>query len=48
MKSYLGDARTELTITEREWSPGQMSKYAVMGMKQSLDKFAVSIGQLIV
>ncbi|MEC0245452.1 SRPBCC domain-containing protein [Paenibacillus chitinolyticus] len=44
----LGDARTELTITERGWSPGQMSKYAVMGMNQSLDKFAVSIGQLIV
>jgi uncharacterized protein YndB with AHSA1/START domain len=44
----LGDTRTELTITEHEWAPGQMAKLAVLGMQQSLDKFTVSIGQLMV
>jgi uncharacterized protein YndB with AHSA1/START domain len=36
--------QTELTITEYDWTMGQMSKYAVMGMNQSLDKLAASIG----
>lgn len=44
----LSDAKTELTITEYDWTLGQMSKYAVIGMNQSLDKFAASVGQLIV
>ncbi|MCC3374720.1 SRPBCC domain-containing protein [Cohnella sp. REN36] len=44
----LDDARTELTITEHEWEPGQMAKLAVLGMQQSLDKFAERIGQFIV
>lgn len=43
----LGDARTELKITESNWTHGQMSKFAVLGMQQSLDKFAASIGRLI-
>ncbi|MFC5401351.1 SRPBCC family protein [Cohnella soli] len=42
----LDDNRTELTITEHEWAPGRMSEFAVMGMNQSLDKFAASIGPL--
>lgn len=42
----LTDDTTELTITEFDWTLGQMSKFAVMGMNQSLDKFAASIGPL--
>jgi uncharacterized protein YndB with AHSA1/START domain len=38
--------QTELTITEYDWTLGQMSEYAVMGMNQSLDKLAASIGSL--
>jgi uncharacterized protein YndB with AHSA1/START domain len=38
--------RTELPITEYDWTFGQMSKYAVIGMNQSLDKLAASIGSL--
>jgi uncharacterized protein YndB with AHSA1/START domain len=38
--------RTELTITEYDWTFGQMSKYAVIGMNQSLDKLAARIGSL--
>ncbi len=41
-----GDTRTELTITEHDWTLGQMSEYAVIGMNQSLDKFETSIGAL--
>jgi len=37
--------QTELVITESNWTDGQMSKYAVMGMNQSLDKLAASIAQ---
>ncbi|RKN84336.1 SRPBCC family protein [Paenibacillus ginsengarvi] len=42
----LSDTKTELTIIENNWTMGQMSKYAVMGMNQSLDKFASIIGSL--
>jgi uncharacterized protein YndB with AHSA1/START domain len=42
----LGDHRTELPITEHKWSPGKMSEHAVVGMNQSLDKFAANIGPL--
>jgi uncharacterized protein YndB with AHSA1/START domain len=35
--------RTSLKITEYGWTPGQMAKYAEIGMNQSLDKFAASI-----
>jgi uncharacterized protein YndB with AHSA1/START domain len=38
--------QTELTITEYDWTIGQMSENAVKGMNQSLDKFAASIGSL--
>lgn len=41
----LSASRTELKITERGWTPGQMSKYAEIGMHQSLDKFAAAIGK---
>ncbi len=37
------DGRTELRITEYGWTAGEMMKYAVMGMNQSLDKLAVSL-----
>jgi uncharacterized protein YndB with AHSA1/START domain len=40
------DDQTKLTITEYDWTLGQMSEYAVMGMNQSLDKLAASIGPL--
>ncbi|MEF3305851.1 SRPBCC family protein [Paenibacillus sp. GYB003] len=36
--------KTELRITERNWTIGQMSEYAVIGMNQSLDKLAARIG----
>jgi uncharacterized protein YndB with AHSA1/START domain len=35
--------QTKLIITERNWTTGQMSKYAVIGMNQSLDKLAASL-----
>lgn len=35
--------QTEITITEYDWTLGQMSEYAVIGMYQSLDKLAASI-----
>lgn len=38
--------QTELTITEYDWTIGQMSENSVIGMNQSLDKFAASIGSL--
>ncbi|TJY44081.1 SRPBCC domain-containing protein [Cohnella pontilimi] len=39
----VGSNRTELKITEHGWTPGQMSKYAEIGMNQSLDKFTAKI-----
>ena len=36
---------TELTITEYNWTPSQMSVYAYAGMQQSLDKLAVIAGR---
>ena len=32
---------TELTITEKGWTPSQMSVFAYAGMHQSLDKLAI-------
>ncbi|WP_135554369.1 SRPBCC family protein [Paenibacillus cymbidii] len=40
----LDGGRTELTIVEHGWSEGHMSTLAELGMRQSLDKFAASIG----
>src|SRR5579859_554021 len=34
---------TELTITERGWTPGQMMVYSLAGMHQSIDKLADSL-----
>ena len=34
---------TELTITEYNWTPSQMSVYAYAGMQQSIDKLAESL-----
>jgi len=34
----LGDQQTELTVTEYEWTPGEMMKLSEMGMNQCLDK----------
>lgn len=35
--------KTELKITEYGWTVGEMMKYAIMGMEQSLDKLAASL-----
>ncbi|RJE90819.1 SRPBCC domain-containing protein [Paenibacillus sp. 1011MAR3C5] len=35
--------RTELKITEYGWTAGEMLKYAIMGMNQSLDKLAANL-----
>jgi len=34
---------TELTITEYNWTPGQMAVYSLAGMHQSIDKLAESL-----
>jgi uncharacterized protein YndB with AHSA1/START domain len=34
---------TELTITERDWTMGQMAVYSFAGMQQSIDKLADSL-----
>lgn len=36
-------SKTELTITEYDWTLGQMRDYSVAGMSQSLDKLAASL-----
>jgi uncharacterized protein YndB with AHSA1/START domain len=36
----LGDGRTELTVTEYDWTVGQMMEMSRMGMEQCLDKMA--------
>ncbi|MVP00458.1 SRPBCC domain-containing protein [Paenibacillus lutrae] len=38
--------RTELKITEYGWSAGEMMKNAILGMNQSLDKFAANLNEL--
>lgn len=43
--SSIGE-RTELKITEYGWTPGEMLKYALLGMNQSLDKLAERIGPM--
>ena len=40
----LGDM-TELTITEYNWTPGQMMVYSYAGMHQSIDKLAADISR---
>jgi uncharacterized protein YndB with AHSA1/START domain len=36
----LGDGRTELTVTEFDWTVGQMMELSKMGMEQCLNKMA--------
>jgi uncharacterized protein YndB with AHSA1/START domain len=36
----LGDGKTELTVTEYDWTVGQMMEMSKMGMEQCLDKMA--------
>jgi uncharacterized protein YndB with AHSA1/START domain len=36
----LADGKTELTVTEYGWTPGQMMEFSRLGMTQSLDKLA--------
>ncbi|HLZ57807.1 MAG TPA: hypothetical protein VKR06_12735 [Ktedonosporobacter sp.] len=38
---------TELTITEKGWTPSQMSVFAYAGMYQSLDKLARVLQEFI-
>jgi len=37
------DDMTELIITERDWTMGQMAVYSFAGMHQALDKLAESL-----
>jgi uncharacterized protein YndB with AHSA1/START domain len=39
----LGDNKTELTVTEYDWTVGQMMEMSRMGMEQCLDKMAASL-----
>lgn len=39
--SALNDNQTEMTITEYDWTVGQMMEMSRMGMEQCLDKMAV-------
>ena len=34
---------TELTVTERDWTPGQMMVYSLAGLHQSIDKLVESL-----
>ena len=39
----LGEGRTEMTVTEHDWTPGHMSDLAKTGLEQSLDKMAKAL-----
>lgn len=39
----LGDGRTELTVTEHDWTVGQMMELSRLGMGQCLDKMAAAL-----
>jgi uncharacterized protein YndB with AHSA1/START domain len=39
----LGDNQTELTVTEYDWTAGQMMEMSRMGMEQCLDKMAANL-----
>jgi hypothetical protein len=36
----LGNGRTELTVTEYDWTVGQLMEMSKMGLEQCLDKMA--------
>lgn len=42
-KSLRDGTMTELVITERDWTMGQMAVYSYAGMQQSIDKLAESL-----
>ena len=41
----LGNGKTELTVTEYDWTVGQMMEMSKMGMEQCLDKMAASFAK---
>jgi uncharacterized protein YndB with AHSA1/START domain len=41
----LGHGKTELTVTEYDWTVGQMMEMSKMGMEQCLDKMAASFAK---
>jgi uncharacterized protein YndB with AHSA1/START domain len=42
----LGDSRTEITVTEYDWTVGQMMELSRLGMEQCLDKMAALLASL--
>jgi uncharacterized protein YndB with AHSA1/START domain len=40
-----GDDKTEMTVTEFDWVPGQMMELARIGLEQCLDKMAASLAE---
>lgn len=42
-KKIKGGDMTELTVTEYDWTVGQMYVYSFAGMQQSIDKLAKSL-----
>jgi uncharacterized protein YndB with AHSA1/START domain len=41
----LGNGKTEMTVTEYDWTVGQMMEMSKMGLNQCLDKMAVSFAR---
>jgi uncharacterized protein YndB with AHSA1/START domain len=41
----LADGKTELTVTEYGWTPGQMMEFSRLGMTQSLDKLVALLAK---
>jgi hypothetical protein len=41
--NVLGDNQTEITVTEYDWTAGQMMEMSRMGLEQCLDKLAASL-----
>ena len=41
----LGNGKTEVAVTEYDWTDGQMMEMSKMGMEQWLDKMAVCFGK---
>ena len=42
----LGKGKTELTVTEYDWTVGHMMELSKMGMEQCLDKMAAALSKL--
>jgi hypothetical protein len=43
----VGDAKTEITVTEFDWPVGEMMEMSKMGMEQCLDKMAASFAEVV-